>query len=72
MRVVDCPGTERRGMKMYTYWIVNEDFYTGKRGSRRQISRNRPLRIGGLYAHLGKGCPGCYRVLELIEEDSET
>lgn len=57
---------------MYNYWIVNEDFHTGKRGARkRRIARNRPLRVGGLYAHLGKGCPGCYRVLELIEEEAE-
>lgn len=57
---------------MYTYWIVNEDFCTGKQGShRRRIARDRPLKVGGLYAHLGRGCLGCYRVLELIEEDLE-
>lgn len=55
---------------MYTYWIVNEDFYTGKQGDqKRRISRKRPLRVGCLYAHLGKGCLGRYRVLRLIEEE---
>lgn len=58
---------ERR-MPMYTYWIVKEDFYTGQRAKRRRkISRNDPLKIGGLYIHLGENYPGCYRVLELIE-----
>jgi len=27
------------------------------------------LKWGGLYSHLGKGYPGTYRVLELIEEE---
>lgn len=54
---------------MYTYRIVKEDFYTGKRAKRtRTITRCRPLEIGGLYMKLGKGYPGAYRVLELIEE----
>ena len=55
---------------MYTYKIIKEDFYTGICAKRtRTICRNRPLEVGGLYSHLGKGYPGTYRVLELIEEE---
>ena len=55
---------------MYTYKIIKEDFYTGICAKRtRTICRNRPLEVGGLYSHLGKGYPGTYRALELIEEE---
>ena len=55
---------------MYKYKIIKEDFYTGICAKRtRTICRNRPLEVGGLYSHLGKGYPGTYRVLELIEEE---
>ena len=55
---------------MYTYKIIKEDFHTGVRGKRtRTITKNRPLEVGGLYAQLGNGYPGCYRILELIEEE---
>lgn len=57
------------GVDMYTYKVIREDYYTGKQGNRsRTITRNRPLTIGGLYFHLGKGFNGCWRVLKLIEE----
>lgn len=53
---------------MYTYRVVKEDFHSGERSKRtRTITRNRPLRVGGLYMHLGKGFSGAYRVLELLE-----
>lgn len=62
----------KEGASMYTYRIIKEDFYSGKRGKRtRTITRVRPLEIGGLYLHLGKGYPGAYRVLELISEEKE-
>lgn len=54
---------------MYTYRVIKENVSNGKRGLRARIlTRNRPLEVGGLYLHLGKGYPGAYRVLELIEE----
>lgn len=54
---------------MYTYRIVKENLVNGVRSARtRTIERNRPLEVGGLYLHLGKGYPGAYRVLELIGE----
>ena len=57
---------------MYTYRVIKEDYNTGQQGTRcRVITRNRPLTVGGLYFHLGKGFRGCWRVLELIETVSE-
>lgn len=53
---------------MYTYKIVKENIVNGDRAKRtRQITRPTPLKIGGLYMHLGKGYPGAYRVLDLLE-----
>lgn len=58
-------------VKVYTYRIVKEDFYTGKRAARtRTIEHYSPMVIGDLYAHLGKGYPGVYRVLALISEET--
>lgn len=57
---------------MHTYRIVKENLVNGVRSARtRTIDRNKPLEVGGLYLHLGKGYPGAYRVLELIGEGSE-
>lgn len=51
---------------MYTYRIVKE-CSDGSKGKRtRIIDRSRPLKIGGLYVHLGYGFNGAYRVLEQI------
>lgn len=56
---------------LFTYRIVKEDFYTGKRSARtRTIDRYKPLEVGGLYMHLGKGFSGAYRVLALISEET--
>lgn len=56
----------------YVYKVVREDFCTDRRAKRcRKITQYEPLRIGGLYCHLGKGYPGCYRVLELVEKTVE-
>lgn len=53
---------------MYTYRIVKEDYATGERSKRtRIIDRYKPLEVGGLYMHLGKGYPGAYRVLKLVK-----
>lgn len=57
---------------MYVYRIIRENIVNGVRSKRtRTIDRYEPLKIGGLYMHLGKGYPGAYRVLELIEERSD-
>lgn len=57
---------------MHTYKIVREDFHTGQCSKRiRRITRNHPLKIGGLYSQLGKGYPGTYRVLEEIYDPWE-
>ena len=55
-------------VKLYTYKVVKEDFHTGKRGKRKKsCQRPYPLKVGGLYAHLGTEFPGFWRVLELIK-----
>lgn len=54
---------------MYIYKIIKEDFHTGQRGKRKKtIFRNDPLKVGGLYTHLGNGLKGCYRILEEQKE----
>lgn len=54
----------------YVYTVVKEDWKTGEQGKRtKEYCSNQPkLNIGGLYMHLGKGFPGCYRVLSVREE----
>lgn len=53
---------------LYTYRIIRENVATGVRGKRSKIiSRYEPLKVGGLYCHLGAGCPGFQRILELID-----
>ena len=57
-------------VKLYTYKVVKEDFHTGKRGKRKKsCQRPYPLKVGGLYAHLGVGFPGFWRVLKLEKEE---
>ena len=56
---------------LYTYKIVKENIVNGERGKRtRTITRRDPLRINGLYAHLGGGLKGFYRVLELVSTEA--
>lgn len=59
---------EKMKVRLYTYKVVKEDFHTGERGKRKKsCQRPYPLKIGGLYAHLGSEFPGFWRVLELIK-----
>ena len=61
-------------MKRYIYRIARENLVTGELAKRsRTIERYDPLKVGGLYMHLGSGYPGAQRVLELVrvEEDEE-
>ena len=42
--------------KEYIYTVVKEDFRTGERAKRtRKYYTFKPLAVGGLYTHLGKG-----------------
>lgn len=54
----------------YIYTVVKEDFRTGERAKRpRKYYSFKPcLNVGGLYTHLGKGYPGCQRVLSVEEK----
>lgn len=56
--------------KEYVYTLIKEDFYTGEQAkrTRKYYSFKPKLEVGGLYIHLGKGYPGCYRVLSMKEE----
>lgn len=47
----------------YTYKVLREyqDGSSAKRA--KTITRYKPLTVGGLYVHLGKGFPGMQRVL---------
>lgn len=56
--------------KQYVYTLVKEDFVTGKRAkrTRKYYSFTPCLNVGGLYVHLGKGYPGCQRVLSVKEQ----
>ena len=55
---------------VYVYEIVREDLATGEQGKRKKkLYRYEPdLEVGGLYLHLGPGCPGAQRVLSMKEE----
>lgn len=54
----------------YVYTVVREDFKTGEQGKRiKKYYCSEPrLNVGGLYMHLGKGYPGCQRVLSMEEK----
>ncbi len=55
-------------IKVYVYRVIKEDFNTGERAKRAKLYRtDKPLNVGGLYVHLGKGYNGCQRVLELVD-----
>lgn len=50
----------------YIYKVVREDLKTGVQGKRpKRLYTFKPLQIGGLYAHLGRGYPGYQRVLSV-------
>ena len=55
-------------MILYVYKVVREDI-NGNRGKRAKrlvrYESELPLRIGGLYTHLGRGYPGMQRVLSM-------
>ena len=54
----------------YIYKVVRENPKTGAQGKRpKRYFTFKPLQVGGLYSHLGKGYPGCQRVLS--EETKE-
>lgn len=54
--------------RTYICTVVREDFRTGERAKRtRKYYSFTPLTVGGLYVHLGKGYPGCQRVLDVKE-----
>lgn len=53
----------------YTYLVIRENIATGARtGKPRKITRYNPLKINGLYCHLGSSYKGFWRVLELVEQ----
>ena len=49
----------------YEYLLVKENFKTGEQSKRTRkfSSATKCLDVGGLYINLGKGYPGCYRVV---------
>ena len=55
--------------KEYIYTVVKENFATGERAkrTRKYYSFTPCLKVCGLYTHLGKGFPGCQRVLSIKE-----
>ena len=54
-------------MERYIYRVARENVVTGERAKRsRTIERYEPLKVCGLYMHLGYGYPGAQRVLELV------
>lgn len=58
-------------MKRYIYRVARENLATCERKRSRTIERYDPLKVGGLYMHLGSGYPGAQRVLELIGEEED-
>lgn len=58
-------------MKMYVYKVVREhmDGSRGKRARKLYRWENEPLKVGGLYMHLGDGFPGMQRVLSVETEE---
>lgn len=52
----------------YIYTVTREDFITGEQSKRtKKYYTFTQLTVGGLYTHLGKGFPGCQRVLSVEE-----
>ena len=56
--------------KLYKYKVIREDV-NGNQGKRFKTywSFEENLRVGGLYAHLGKGFPGLQRVISMEVEE---
>lgn len=59
-------------MLVYVYKVVRE-YPDGRRSGRvRNITRYKPLVVGGLYVHLGNGFPGMQRIIsEEVKEMEE-
>lgn len=58
-------------MAVYTYKVVRK-YPDGTRGKREKIiTRFVPLRVGGLYVHLGKGFPGMQLVLSEVSREED-
>ena len=54
-------------MTEYIYSVVRE-YPDGSQYKRvKKLYRYKPLKVGGLYTHLGKGFPGMQRVLAVEE-----
>lgn len=68
---MDRPVRKGEQMILYVYKVVREDI-NGNRGKRaKRLARYEgelPLKIGGLYTHLGRGYPGMQRVLSMETE----
>ena len=57
----------------YIYKLIREDWNKQPSKRTKTIIRDKPdLSIGGLYVHLGRGYPGCQRILsmEIREEEN--
>ena len=69
---MDRPVRKGEQMILYVYKVVREDI-NGNRGTRaKRLARYEgelPLKIGGLYTHLGSGFPGMQRVLSMETEE---
>lgn len=50
-------------MNEYTYKVIREYPDRSRAKRIRMITLYKPLTVGGLYVHLGKGFPGMQRVL---------
>lgn len=58
-------------MPVYTYKVVRE-YPDGSRGKRcKTITRFIPLRVGGIYVHLGNGFPGMQLVLSEVSREED-
>lgn len=54
----------------YIYKVVREDWNRPPGRRARTIIRDKPdLAVGGLYVHLGRGYPGCQRVVSMTAKE---
>lgn len=56
-------------MAGYTYKVLREYPDGSRAKSARTVTRFQPLRVGGLYVHLGKGFPGMQRVIAEVAQE---